>query len=102
MIIAQPTESKCIQLTLDQHVTKTIGEQKTLLDRAIAKFFYSSGIPFRAAECHAFKEIVNLLRRVDISGSLLNEVHEDIKTVAMELNDTNVTLSIDCWTNVNI
>ncbi len=83
-------------------------------DRAVAKLFYATGIPFSVVENKYFKDALQAVakcgpgykppRRADISGKLLKEtvtaVDDQLREVKAQMAVTGATLVSDGWTSV--
>ena len=97
------------QMPMESFIISTTSAEKKLFDKSIAKHFYGSNIPFRAADSKEFKYMVNNLRpgykppnSKTIGGFLLDEVYNELKCGAKDiLNGCMVSLCVDGWSNVS-
>lgn len=87
----------------------TTASHKRDLDKSIAKFFYANNIPFNVSKNAEFKKMIENLRpgyippnRDQLSGNLLDEVHEDIEECLKKelLDEAALTLILDGWSNI--
>lgn len=96
------------QKTLSSFVFRTTPEEIEQLDLKVAKFFFSSNIPFRAADNREFKEMIKALRpgyeppnRKAIGSTLLSKVNEEAKkSLQLDVRTKTVTLLQDGWSSV--
>lgn len=87
---------------------------KVLVDSAVAKMFYATGIPFSIVENKYFKEAISsvakcgssykLPSRAALAGNLLNDAVADadrkLSEFRVQMSVTGGTLVTDGWTNV--
>ena len=112
--IAQPEPEstkrpKTCQWQMSSYCIKTDAATTSQLDLQIVRFFYVCNIPFNVAEHKEFKAMVSLLRpgynspnRKDLSGCLLDNVHGHIRQhIAREIQNTDVTLIQDGWSDIH-
>lgn len=88
----------------------TTEPQKKALDKAVARFFFSSNLSFLTVDGKYFKELMNIARpgyspptRKDLVGPLLDEIHEEVEeSLNSQLSDSDCTLTLcmDGWSSV--
>jgi hypothetical protein len=105
-----PSESasQLSQSSIVKWVSQTDEKFKTVLDEAVAKCFYDTGIPFNFADSHAFKNLVKLLRPSYeppsanvIANGLLKRAHDKLDSQVDEVlkNSRYISLVSDGWSN---
>jgi len=94
--------------TLDSFLCNTKPEMKDRIDLALAKFIFSSNIPFKIVENKEFKSFVKLLKpsytlptRQYVADTLLDKVYEEIDGITVtELQGQEVVIMQDGWSNM--
>ena len=100
---------KTCQPQMSSFTIRTDSAAASQLDLQIARFFYACNIPFNVAEHKEFKSMISLLRpcysppnRKELSGQLLNKVHDQINEHIIEqTRDKDVTLIQDGWSDIH-
>ena len=108
-ITGEPKPKAKRQDTVTDFVVKTSQSDKDALDLQLARFVYSTNIPFSVVEHPEFKKLMTMLRpgyrpptRYDVSGKLLDNVQADLMSQCTEeLLDQTVSMSLDGWSNIH-
>lgn len=104
------SDHRAVQPQIRDFAIVTTQAQQKAIDKAIARFFYSSNLSFLTAEQKYFKEMMNILRpgcstpsRKHLAGHLLDEVYSDVdNSLKEQLSSANCTLTLcmDGWSSV--
>lgn len=105
-----PRKRQCVAFPdMTNHVVRTSGQDKSLLDVEIAKLFFACNIPFATADHPQFRKVVQMLRpgyipptRKAIGGQLLDRVSEDLTSdMKDDIDGKSGTLVQDGWSNIH-
>lgn len=99
----------------DEYSEEDAGEIKKIIDKALAKFFYTCNISFTTVEKPYFRQFINTLVgysrkdakfvykppcRETLATTYLVEIHDGIQDMKKDiLKNTNSVLQADGWTN---
>ena len=108
-VAAAPAKRFCVQSDIQQHLFKTSGTTKDILDEKLVKFLYACNIPFSVVEHDSFLDFVQTLRpgykpttRKAISEKHLDRVTEQLQEkMKGALEGKEVTMVEDGWSNIH-
>lgn len=116
--IDHDSSTSCINLTqhnttvqkkVSNFIIKTTPQEKEVLDKCIARYFFSCNVPFNHCSRHYFKEMIEKLRpgysppsRQIMAGDLLETITSEAYTEAKsKLTNKTVTLIQDGWSSIH-
>lgn len=108
-VTGEPKHKVKRQNSVTDFVVKTSQTDKEALDLQLARFVYSTNIPFHIVEHPEFKKLITKLRpgyqppnRHEVGGKLLDTAHADLLgQCTNELRDRTVSISLDGWSNIH-